>query len=122
MKKFVVSISMFAPAIALAQTALPVTDVNSLTAKLVSIGNLVIFGLISLAVIFIIWNVVMTLVKGDSPDEKSGHLKNVGWGVVGLAIILSIWGLVAILTNTFRTVPPTNNIPQVNLGSIPFVR
>ena len=111
---------MFAPMLALAQTT-AITDANSLTQKLIDIGNVVIYLLMALAIIFIVWNVVMTLVKGADPEAKSGHLKNVGWGVLGLAIILSIWGLVNILTNTFRTVPPSQSTPNIS-NNAPTIR
>ncbi|MBU6426986.1 hypothetical protein KGQ27_01975 [Patescibacteria group bacterium] len=122
MKKLIAAIISFSPALAMAQTA-PITDVNSLTYKLIGIGNVILYLLIAAAVIFIVWNIVMVLIKGSDPEAKSGAWKNVGWGVVGLAIILSIWGLVNILTNTFRTTPTYQAIPNignnVSNGGIP---
>ena len=125
MKRIIATAAAFAPILAFAQTA-PVTDVNSLSLKLQDIGNLVIYILIALAVIFVVWNVVMTLIKAGNQEEKAGHMKNIGWGILGLAIVLSIWGLVAILTNTFRTTPTTAPIPNLNpnpaQGGIPSGR
>jgi uncharacterized membrane protein YuzA (DUF378 family) len=116
MKKTLLAITFLAPSIALAQTQ-TITDVNSLTSKLVGIGNTVIYLLVSLAVIYIIWNTVQYFIKGQSGEEndrrKSGM--SILWGIVGLAIILSIWGLVGILTNTFRTTSTNQPIP--NLGN-----
>ncbi len=117
MKKLLVLAAFIVPSIALAQTQ-PITDVNSLTYKLVGIGNTVIYLLVSLAVIYIIWNVVQYFIKGSSGEEGSRTKAGMGilWGIVGLAVILSIWGLVGILTNTFRTTPPSNS-PIPNLGN-----
>lgn len=122
MKKIFSFVLSFSPALALAQTS-SVTDVNSLTTKLLGIGNVVIYLLVALAVIFIVWNVVMYIVHGSDPKEKSAHLKNVGWGILGLAIVVSIWGLVGILTRSFSTVPTSQAIPNVSnstgTGGIP---
>ena len=94
-----------------------VTDANSLAYKLIDIGNVAIYLLIGLAIIYIIWNVVMYIIKGADPESKSEHIKAVGWGILGLAIILSIWGLVNILINTFLGTGsnmPTERIPTAN--------
>jgi len=117
MKKLLSLVALLAPVTAFAQTTQTVTDVNGVTTKLVGLGNTVIYLLVSLGVIFIIWNVVMFVIKGGSGEEgaKSKALGNIGWGLLGLAIILSIWGLVNILTGTFRTTPATQAIP--NLGN-----
>lgn len=114
MKKFIAISAMLAPALAFAQT--PIRDVNGVSSKLVQIGNLVMYLLIALAVIFIVWNVVMYIVKGADPEAKTAHMKNVGWGILGLAIILSIWGLVNILTTTFKTEAPNQSVPQIGTG------
>ena len=115
MKKFIASIAVLAPSIAFA--AQPITDANSLVAKLNSIGNTVIAVLISFAVIYIIVNVVQFIMAdGESRDEKR---KNILWGIVGLAIILSIWGLVNVVLRTF--VFNDNNAPTrgVTGGTLP---
>jgi bacteriorhodopsin len=116
MKKLIVSIATFLPAIAFAQ---PITDVNSLTYKLTNIGNTFIQILIAFAVIWIIYNVVRFIIKSDAPEERKEIGKAILWSIVGLFIILSIWGLVRILTNTFRTdtAAPTNQFPQVQYPS-----
>lgn len=124
MKKIIASITAAFPAVALAQTQ-PITDVNSLTSKLIGIGNIVTFLLTALAVIFIIWNVIIFLIKGGADDTaRKAAIKAIISGIVGLFIILSIWGLVNILIGTFRTTPTTQRIPQVqnvNQGNIPIV-
>ena len=116
MKKIAAAILVLAPSLAFAQTAV-ITDVNSLSQKIIGIFNLAIYLLISLAVLFIIWNIVIYFIRGGSDEggrKKAGM--SILWGIVGLVIILSIWGIVNIFTNTFRTTGSveTGSIPQVN--------
>ena len=112
MKKLIASIAVLVPSVALAQQ--PITNVNGLTTKLTSIGNTLIGILISLAVIWIIWEVVQFVIHSSDPAKRSEVGKGILWGVVGLFVILSIWGLVNILTGTFstNTQAPTQNFPQ----------
>ena len=115
MKKLLSVALLLSPALALAQTN--VTDVNSLTKFLSGMGTIIVYILTSLAVVFIVYNIVMYLVHGNKPEEKSKNLGNVGWGILGLAIILSIWGLVGIITRSFVTTAPVNsNIPSFGQG------
>ena len=92
-----------------------IKDVNSLAEKLVNIGNLFTYLLIALAVIFIIWHVVIYMIKPGEGD-RSEAAKSIGYGILGLFIILSIWGLVNILIGTFGTNNnvPTDRIPNAN--------
>ena len=123
MKKIIATIVAFMPVVAFAQTS-AITDVNSLSNRLIGLGNMFTYLLIAAAVIFIIWNVVIYLIKGGEEGARTKAGQSILWGVVGLFVILSIWGLVNILLNTFRTTPPTNSIPQVqnvNNGTIPTV-
>ena len=109
MKKLLSIAVLLVPSVALAATQ--ITDLNGVSSEMLKIGNLVIYLLISLAIVFIIWNIVLYFIKGSSEEgarKKAGL--NIVWGVVGLAIALSIWGLVNILTGTFQTntTPPTD--------------
>lgn len=121
MKKIIASIALLAPAVASAQALAPVTNINDVSSKLLGIGNIILYLLIAAAVIFIVWNVVMYLVKDG--EDKSKSAGNILWGIVGLFIIVSIWGLVNILTNTFKTTPTNQPIPTLgpnpNTGGIP---
>ena len=124
MKKIIALIVTFSPVVAFAQTS-AIIDANSLSNRLIGLGNMFTYLLIALAVIFIIWNIVMYFIKGSSDETaRSKAGQSILWGIVGLFVILSIWGLVNILMNTFRTTAPTNSIPQVqnvNNGAIPTV-
>ncbi|MCX6719392.1 MAG: hypothetical protein NTZ38_03405 [Candidatus Taylorbacteria bacterium] len=120
MKKILAATVLMLPSLAFAQSQL--NNINDVSKNITSIINIVVYLLIALAVLFIIWNVVMSLIKGDKPDERNAALANIGWGVVGLAIILSIWGLVNIIMGTFKTnTAPGANIPQVNVTTAPTV-
>lgn len=116
MKKIIAIIAFASPSVALAQSLAPITNINDVTNKALSIGNTVTYLLVALAVIFIVWNVVMYMIKaGDDGARKAAGL-NVLWGIVGLFVIVSIWGLVNILTNSFKTVPTKQPIPNVGQG------
>ena len=121
MKKLFAVIVSLVPTVAFAQA--PITDVNGLSSRIIGIGNIVAYLLVSLAVIFIIWNVVIYLIKSSGDEGKSKAGMNILWGIVGLFVIVSIWGLVNILTNTFKTTPTTQAIPNlgniVNTGGLP---
>lgn len=100
MKKILAFVLAFSPLFASAQQ---LRDINSISTKAISIGNLIIQLAISLAVLWIIVSVVRYLIAGADDEEarkKGGQA--ILWGVVGLAVILSIWGLVSILTNSFQ--------------------
>ncbi|MCX6719391.1 MAG: pilin [Candidatus Taylorbacteria bacterium] len=92
-------------------------NVNDLSARFSSIMNLAVYILISIAFLYIVWNIVQYFIKGKSGDEdrkESGT--NIMWCIAGLAIILSIWGLVNILMNTFgtKTNAPTDKFPKAD--------
>jgi len=123
MKKIIALIALAAPSVAFAQALAPITNVNQLATRAFSIGDLVTYGLVALAVIFIVWNVVMYVIKPPSSDDKKKAGGNILWGILGLFIIVSIWGLVNILTNSLSTTPTTKAIPNtgqnVQNGGIP---
>ena len=99
MKKLIVAFAVLMPSAAMA--AQPITDVNSLASKMNGIGNTIIGILISLAVIWIIINVIQFIMA--SGDDRAAKRNSILWGIVGLFVILSIWGLVNILSGTFAT-------------------
>ena len=106
---FVSSGALLLPFLAFAQ---PLSDINDVARKATNIGNLVVGLAISLAVIWIIINVIRYLIASGSEDAKKKGGYAILYGIVALFVILSIWGLVAILRNSFRTQD------QVPLGEI----
>ena len=78
------------------------------------VRNLLVF-LISLAVVWFIWNVIQYTISDD--EDKKGKAKDqMIWGIIGLAVIVSVWGLVAILRNMFG-VDSSGGVPT-NLGGM----
>ena len=93
----------FAQPISGAPAVPKIGNINELATLLAGIGKLIIYLLIGLAVVYIVWNVVQTVVKGSDPAAKNAALMNVFYGIAGLAIIFSIWGLVSLLLKSFNT-------------------
>lgn len=93
-----------------------ISDVNDLVTRLRTIGDVVIYLLVALAVIFIVYYVVVYFIRGDKPEDRKKAGLNILWGIVGLAIIVSLWGLVNILIGTFSTnnAVPADRFPTVN--------
>lgn len=100
------------------QAPTQISNVNQLVLRIASIGSVVIYMLVGLAVIYIIWTVVQYLVKGKEGDESRHQAgMQVFWGVVGLAVIVSLWGLVNLLLNTFSVNSNRPNLPSANFLS-----
>ena len=114
MKKLLSLAVLFAPSLALAQTQTisTITNVNGVASKLTSLGNIALYLLTALAVIFIVWNVVRYLIMGSGEEGRGKAGLNILWGIIGLFVIVSIWGLVNILTGTFSTTPTNQPIPN----------
>ncbi len=123
MKKIIALVAALMPSMASAQALSTITNINDVSKRALSIGDTFTYILVALAVIFIVWNVVMYIIKPAASDDKAAASKNILWGIVGLFIIVSIWGLVNILTNSFKTTTGTQPIPNSggnpNTGGIP---
>lgn len=117
MKKFFSLSFIFFPALVFAQNLSEIRNINNLSTRLIGIGNVVIYLLISLAIVYIIWNIVHYFIRPAGADRKEAGM-NILWGIVGLFVIVSIWGLVNILVNTFYTDP---NIPQDRFPNANFI-
>lgn len=127
MKKYIASIvsslAFFAPAVVSAQV---VRDAESLTERIISLGNVVVYILISVAVIYLIFGIVWYLIAGGEDAKKKGS-SIITRGIIGLVVIFSIWGLVALV---IRVVNIDQNTADINtkvkdikspLGEIPKV-
>jgi len=62
--------------------------------------NTLVVILISLAVVFFIWNVFKYIMAGDAVEKGKATTGMIS-GIVGLAVIVSIWGLVTLLKSVF---------------------
>ena len=96
-----------------------IENINNLVVRLASLGDVVVYLLVSLAVVYIVWSVVQYFIKGKEGDEsrKEAGLR-ILWGLVGLFVIVSLWGLVNILVRTFST---DANVPRDRFPSADFV-
>lgn len=98
-----------------------INNANDLIGRLASLGDVAVYLLIALAVLYIVYSTVRYFIMGKEGDEARREAgMNIFYGLIGLFIIVSIWGLVALLTNTFPTsqnqVPP---IPSANFVNPP---
>jgi Na+/H+-dicarboxylate symporter len=66
MKKILAGLMFFAPVAVFAQ----VTDADSLAARLINLGNLFVYVLISLAIIYLIFGVVRYLIAGGDDYSR----------------------------------------------------
>lgn len=79
-------------------------------------GNIAIALLIAFAVVYIVYAIVIYVIKGDDEEKLKAAKSKILWGVIGLAAILSIWGLVRIVKSTFYTgtnTAPTGEFPVI---------
>jgi hypothetical protein len=60
----------------------------------------VLVFLISLAVVWFIWNIIQYTISDDE-DKKGKAKEQMIWGIVGIAVMVSVWGLVSILQGVF---------------------
>ena len=63
---------------------------------------LVVPLIISLAVVYFIWQVFRYAIAGNEEDKAKAKTHMI-WGIVGIFVMVSVWGLVGILTSTFGT-------------------
>ncbi len=64
--------------------------------------------ILSLAVVFFLWNIAQFIRKGDQPEELEKFKSGAIWGIVAIFVMVSMWGLVHMLVNTFT---PTSITP-----------
>jgi len=102
MKKIITLALLVSPLSTFAAVTGNIDTVDSIFQKFSTLGDAFVTILISLSVVWIIFNVVRYLIAGSEEDRKKGGMA-ILYGVVGLFVILSIWGLVYILKRTFVT-------------------
>ncbi len=116
MKKFLALVAFAIPSIAFAQALPVISNINDVAKRAFSIGDLIAYGLVALAVIFIVYNTVWYFIKPNGEGRSAAGM-NILWGIIGLAIIVSIWGLVGIFTNSFATRPTEQPIPNIRANT-----
>ncbi len=106
MKKILISlgsvITLTTPALVLA--AGPKLDgyLNTLITQGTSLLKSLLVFLISLAVVWFIWNVIKYAMS-EEEDGKEKAKQQMIWGIIAMAVIVSIWGIVALLQTAFGT-------------------
>jgi hypothetical protein len=109
MKKILATVlSGFAPLFAFAQYN-PSQGVFGLLNLIKGLLSTALPIIISLAVVWFIWNVFRFIMSSDEEGKKKAKVDMI-WGIVGIFVMVSIWGLVAILQSTFGTSNTTVNI------------
>jgi len=73
---------------------------QSLANQITTILNNLVILLITLAVVWFIWNVVRYTMSDDE-EKKSAAKSQMIWGIIAIAVIVSIWGLVGLLQGWF---------------------
>jgi len=86
----------------------------SLLEKLVQLLNLAIPILITIAVIFIIWQAI-NFARATDPSKKGEAQRGLIQGVIGLAVVFSLFGIIRLLQNTVFGGSQTNNPTQQGL-------
>ncbi len=126
MKKILAAVVLaFAPVVASAQTLGTINNINDVTGKFTTILNATTVIIVSIAVVWIIINVVLYLVGGKDSEKRTEGGKRILSGVIGLFVIISIWGLVSILKNSFatnNTASTSINNVQIQQGQIPQIQ
>ena len=97
------------PLVALAQGYTPSQGVLGLFNFAGAILNRIVPLIISIAIVYFIWEVFQYTIAGDE-DKKKAAKQGMVWGIIGIFVMVSIWGLVAILQATFGTSGVTGTI------------
>ena len=107
MKRILASIAVgVMPLVALAQVGVNTTyngqtGVGGLMKWFSGILSLAVPLIISLAVVWFIWNVFQFAVAGNEEDKAKAKTQMI-WGLVGIFVMVSVWGLIGILSSTFN--------------------
>ena len=58
--------------------------------------------LISVAVVWFVWNVFQYTIRAEEEERKKAK-EGMLYGIIGIFVMVSVWGLVGILQSTFGT-------------------
>lgn len=112
-KKFILPVALFSPAVSFAQGVAcstvftTVGDILKWATCLLS--NSVVPLLFAFAMVVFIYGVVKFIRESDSKQKEEGKNFMI-WGIIGLFVMVSVWGLVNVLNVTFGV---RNVIPQL---------
>lgn len=97
MKKIIIAgsgLGFLVPLFAFAQT------ISTILGTIQGILNVVMPILITIGVVYFVWNVIQFALTGDA-EKKEQAQEHMIRGIIALFVILAIWGLIAVLFNTF---------------------
>ena len=77
--------------------------------------NSLIPVIIALIIVWVIWS-AFQFARAEG-EERNKHRDAILWGIVALFVTVTIYALVAVLTNTFFSGTPSNDIKVVNVNS-----
>ncbi len=70
--------------------------------------------IISIAVVWFIWNVLQYTIAGNEEKKKTAK-EGMIWGIVGIFVMVSVWGLVRILQSTFGLDNTLISAPKIEI-------
>lgn len=78
----------------------------------------VTYLIMSLAIVFFLWNIAMVVKNSDNPEELEKFKSKAVWGIVAIAAMVSLWGLVNFITGSLNLdVTEEIVIPGLGTGS-----
>jgi hypothetical protein len=116
MKKILIGIgsvvSLGLPVLAFAQNIGSGSYIGELMKQGGELLQLVLVFLISLAVVWFIYNVIKYSMSGEEDGKEKAKSQMIN-GIIALAVVVSIWGIVALLQETFD-VQGQNSASSIN--------
>lgn len=111
MKKVILGVLAFAPALVFAQ------NLSAFNALVESIGNIVQIALpivVGIALLTFFWGLVRFIFAQGNEETKQEAKKIMLWGIIALFVMITIWGLVQfIAANLGISQNATITVPQV---------
>lgn len=119
MKKILISfgslLSTSLPVIALA--AADSSYLTTLISKATGVLSSILVFLISLSVVWFVWNVISYTMSSDE-DKRSKAKDQMIWGIVAIAVAVSVWGLVHLLQGIFGLNQGATSFTGGDLGNM----
>lgn len=112
MKKYQIIAGVAITTAFLPNMAFAIRNLRELAGLVIDYFNLGVYFIMSLAVLFFVWNVFVYFFKSDGGESKAEAGKYVMYGVIGFFVMLSFWGLVNILDKTFNLDSQAPYIPS----------
>jgi len=107
------------PVVALAQTQINEGGILGVMRIIQRVLDFAVILIISLAIVYFLWNVVKYIQSGGDPDGRTKARTGIIYSLIGIAVMVSVWGLVRILQSTFITgdtnsTVTTPSLPRIN--------